>query len=307
MKAANPILRTTATSILALTLALGTTVPAFAAITNTAQISGSTPSGGTVTDTSSESVTVETAVPEFTIVKSIASISTAAGDIATDPDGGDTIVFQYAVANTGNITLDGSTVSITDPGPQFGGTDPDAPLGAISYLSGDTNTNGNIEPSETWIFQASYVMTQGDVNHAVAGGATDNVTNTVTTASVDDSGGNPATFDTVGSTLTATGTIPENASISLTKIATRDGTHEDDGSGTAYAVGEDIVYLFTVTNDGNVTVSGITVSETAFTAPSKASAPTITCTASGNATINALSPGETTYCSATYTVQEADM
>ena len=303
-------LRTTLTSVLALALAAGASAPAFAAITNTGSVTASTPSGGTVSDTASESVTVAAPVRSFTVAKSIASISTASGDDVSFPDGGDTVTFNYAVANTGNISITGASVSITDPGPSFIDSGSTAHAGAnslssISYVSGDSNTNGVIEPTETWIYEATYTLDQADVDYAA--GVTNGVTNTITTASATAVSGGSATFDSGASTLTAQASILENAVVSLTKVATRDGTTPDNGSVTPFDPGEPIVYLFTVSNPGNVTLSSMTVSETAFVAPSGAGAPTITCTISSNATIASLAPGESETCTATYTVQEADL
>jgi uncharacterized repeat protein (TIGR01451 family) len=303
--------RKTLTSVLALSVMLGATAPAYAAIDNTGSVTASTPDGGTVSDTSSESVTVAAPVREFTLVKSISTISVLSGDDAANPDGGDTITYQYAFANTGNITLDGTTVSITDPGPTFDGNAATNTLSSITEVqtlgvnNGDTDSDGNVDPGETWLYQATYLLDQADVDNSA--GVTDGVSNTVTTVAANDTGGTPGTLDGGGSTLTATDTIPENGSVSLVKIATRDGSTEDDGSVTAYNAGDDIIYLFTVVNDGNVTLSSLTVSETAFVAPSGASAPTISCTLSGDATIASLAPGATETCTATYTVQEADL
>ncbi|MFZ1814770.1 MAG: hypothetical protein WBO55_16115 [Rhizobiaceae bacterium] len=303
-------LRYTLTSVLALAVALGSSLPAYAAITNTGSISGSTPSGGTVSDTSSESVTVASPVRSFTVAKSLVSISSGSGNDASNPDGGDTITYQYAVDNTGNISITGASVSITDPGPSFidSGSTPHAganSLSSIAYVSGDTDTDNNIDPDETWLYQATYSLAQADVDFAA--GVTDGVTNTVTTASATAVSGGAATFDSGSSTLTALGTINENAVVNLTKVATRNGSTEDDGSGTPYDPGEDIIYLFTVVNEGNVTLSSLTVSETAFVAPSGASAPSIVCTISGTPSIATLAPGATETCTATYTVQEADL
>lgn len=251
-------------------------------------------------------MTVATPAPEFNIAKSVASVSIASGDDNLNPDGGDTITYNYAVTNTGNVTIDASTLSITDPGPTFDGN----PLAGTwtfspTYVSGDSNTDNEINPGETWNYSQTYTLTQADVDNSA--GVTDGVENTITTATADSLGGDTATFDSGASTLTANTTIPENGSVSLVKIATRDGSTEDDGSGTAYGEGEDIIYLFTVENTGNVTLSSLTVSETAFVAPSGSAAPTITCTLSGDATIASLEPGASETCTATYTVLATDL
>lgn len=278
--------------------------PSFAAIENTAQVSGSTPDGGTVTDSSTETITLQTAQPSFTVAKSVASVGTGNGSDAANPDGGDIITYSYAVDNNGNVSLDGSTVSITDPGPTFNAVGATNALSAIAYVSGDTDIDGNIDTDETWIYQSTYTLAQADVDEAA--GVTDGVSNTVTTASITSNGGfGAATYDTGNSTLTATATIPENGSLSLAKIATRDGTIEDDGSATPYAAGETVTYRLTVTNNGNVTMSTMTVTETAFDGDGTVSA--ISCTTSLDATIASLAPGASEVCTATYVIQESDL
>lgn len=294
----------TLTSLAALSIALGATVPAYAIIDNTATVSGTSPRGNTITDSSTENVTTDSRNPEFTIAKSISTLN---------DESGEAIIFQYVVDNTGNVGLDGTSVSITDPGPQFNGSGATNTLGSITYISGDTNSNNIIDTNESWTYQASYTLAQADVDNAA--GITNGVTNTVTTASITDTSTTPvaATFDTVNSTLTAQDTLPDNSAVTLAKIATRDGSTEDDGSGlgtpgtagNAYIAGETITYVFTVENTGNTTLSSLTVSDTSFTGAGTLSS--IVCTISTDATIATLAPGGTETCTATYVVQEGDL
>lgn len=277
---------------------------AFAAIDNTAQVTATPPAGADVTDSASESVTVETPNASFLIVKSIPSISTNNGSDSAFPDGGDIVTVQYAVQNNGNVTIDASTLSITDNDPTFNGVAATNSIGAVAFSgTGDTNGDSEINPGETWIYQASYTLAQVDVDNAVQG--TPNVSSVLDTASADDLNGTGATFDTGNSTQTATGTISQNAVVALTKVATRDGTTPDDGSGTPYAPGEDIIYRLSVSNNGNVTLSSLTVAETAFTGTG--GSPAVVCPVTGDGTIGSLAPGATVVCTATYTVVEGDL
>ena len=281
---------------------------AFAQIDNTASVTASTPDGGTVSANSSETVNVEAVNATFTVAKSIPTISDADGADVANPDGGDTITVQYTLDNTGNVTLDASTVSFTDQNPTFNSQAAANSIGTPSFVSGDTDGDGNIDPDETWIYQATYTLAQTDVDNAA--GVADGVQSVLTTASIDATGGNgAATFDSGNSTLTANATIVENGSVLLAKIATRDGTTEDDGSVTPYAAGESIQYLLTVTNNGNVTLSSMTVTETAFTNTSgdTLTFPSITCTISSDATIASLAPGASETCTATYSILETDL
>lgn len=282
------------------------TLPAFADIENTAQVSGSTPDGGTVTDSSTEVITLQAGAPSFTIVKTIKALSVSSGADSANPDGGDTITYQYVVDNTGNVSIDGASISITDPGPTFATNSPENTLGAFTLVSGDTNTDDELGPNETWTYEATYTLAQLDVDRAA--GVTDGVSNTITAASATAVGSfGAATFQSGASTLTALGTIAENGALSLTKLATRDGTTEDDGSGpgTAYNAGETVIYRLSVENTGNVTMSSMTVSDTAFDGAGSISA--VSCSTSGNATIATLAPGASEVCTATYVIQEADL
>jgi uncharacterized repeat protein (TIGR01451 family) len=300
--------RRTLTSFFAVALALGAVSPALATIDNTASVTGTAPNGAasggtvTVTDTATENVTTETATTSYTVAKSITSVTTSNGDTATAIDGDDVITYQYVVDNTGNTSL--KNVAITDPGPTFNSGAGGATLTALSGPTGDTGSDGIMGPDETWTYTATYTLTQADVD--AAAGFTDGVSNTITVAA-DDLGDNPITVDGPGSTLTATTTIPSAPALTLAKIATKDGTNEDDGSTTAYAAGDDIIYVLTVTNSGNVTVSGMTVTETAFNGTGAGGFPTIVCATSSDATIASLAPGASETCTATYTVDEGDL
>lgn len=285
-------------------LLVAMTTAAWAQIENTAEVSGSTPRGNTITDSSTEIIQLQTPTPAFTIAKSIASISSGAGSDAGNPDGGDTITYEYLVANTGNVSLDPSTLVITDPNPTFDGTAATNALVGRTFVSGDTDGDTVLDIGETWLYRDTYILAQADVDNVA--GITDGITSTISAASMDGTGSfGAATFDTGNSTLTTNGTIAENGSLLLAKIATRDGTNEDDGSVTPYNSGQTVTYRMTVTNNGNVTMATLTVSETAFDGVGSISA--VSCTTSGDATIATLAPGGAEVCTATYVVEEGDL
>jgi uncharacterized repeat protein (TIGR01451 family) len=88
----------------------------------------------------------------------------------TEAQQGDEITYTYEVDNAGNTPL--SNVSVDDD-----------KAGDVTYQNGDTNNNDKLDVNETWIFTATYTVTEGDdnplVNEATASG-TDALGETVT-------------------------------------------------------------------------------------------------------------------------------
>ena len=194
------------TTALATMFALSSVSASFAALSNTAQATG-TPSAGTLTNpTDTLNLPVAAKNPKYTTVKSVVSMTTSNGASATQTDGLDVITYQYVVDNTGNVTLSG--VTLTDAGPTFDGNAATNALSAITRISGDTNANNQLEPTETWTYTATYVLAQADVDNSA--GVTDGVANAVV-AVANDPQGTPAVQDT-GTDLSASATIPATPS-----------------------------------------------------------------------------------------------
>jgi len=111
---------------------------------NSATVTGTPPTGPSVSDTDGHSVdiTAQTPPPCIHIVK--------AGP--TTAQVGQTISYDYAVTNCATVAL---TVSKTG-----GVTDT---LGmTVSYVSGDTNNDGKLDTTETWLFSSTYTVKQSD-------------------------------------------------------------------------------------------------------------------------------------------------
>jgi gliding motility-associated-like protein/uncharacterized repeat protein (TIGR01451 family) len=152
---------------------------------NLATANGTGPKGQPVTDTSVDptnpvlpgddyydplqphhTVTPLVNNPEIAIVKE----AVFNGD-ALNAQVGDTITYTFMVSNTGNVPL--SNVSVSDPLI----TDQMAPYNVFTFDNAtDTNANGMLDLTETWIYTATYVLTQQDIirgqvtNQAIASG-----------------------------------------------------------------------------------------------------------------------------------------
>jgi len=143
---------------------------------NTATVTGTPPTGPSVsaTDGHSVDITEQTPPPCIHIVK--------AG--ATKAQVGQTISYDYTVTNCGAVAL---TVSKTG-----GVTDT---LGmTVSYVSGDTNNDGKLDTTETWLFSSTYTVKQSDPRP---------LQNTATVTGTDPEGGSVSDTDDFSVTIVA--------------------------------------------------------------------------------------------------------
>ena len=136
---------------------------------------------------------------------------------------GQIVPYSFAVTNTGNITLSGITVS-----------DPNCDA-APAYQSGDTNTDSLLDLSETWTYTCSRTVTQAEM----------------------DAGGNLSNTVTANSTESGADTDTLNIPITQTPASGCQEFHHN----RCHCSGQVVPYSFAVTNIGNITLSGITVSD----------------------------------------------
>lgn len=198
--------------------------------------------------------TVENAFREFQLFSSPPDLSLQkTGSLNDGGDGvlhaGDTITYTYVVTNTGDVTV--FNASVSEIGGSFSGT---GTLPAPAYSSGGADydsgagTATDIRTGETVTFTANYTVTQADI-------AAGTITNQATANGVDFH--NEAGADLSGTTnandTPTTTNIPAMPSLSIAKSA-------DDA--TLRGVGEVIVYTYTVTNTGNVSINDVTISDT---------------------------------------------
>ena len=86
---------------------------------------------------------------------------------------GEVLTYTITVSNTGNVTLTGLTV-----------TDPDADAGSIVYVSGDADSDGQLDVGETWTFTA-HTLTQAEID---GNGGGDGFIDNLATADSNESG-----------------------------------------------------------------------------------------------------------------------
>ena len=253
-------------------------------VQNTATASGQDPAGNTVDDVSDSNNpndanpgdddptnTLLPRNPEWTVGKQTSSTPTLAGE---------TLLYEFAVTNTGNVSITG--VGISDAKCASGPT----------LLGGDVGADGILLPGEIFIYTcASIPVTQDEVDD----GSVDNsvvVSGTPPPATVLDNA-----TDSVQTTISAAGELR------LLKSASSPTTVLGSLAGATDA-GDQIVYTFVVTNDGNVTISNISIADQGVTFNGVA----------GDSTISAIScvatellPTASTTCTGTYTLSQADI
>ncbi|WP_400080000.1 Ig-like domain-containing protein [Winogradskyella sp. R77965] len=253
-------------------------------ITNNVTADGLEPDG-TTTVQATDTYVIDASNPDVTlcsdsgIVVFKSASSTAIDCIAA----GDLVTYTFRVENNGQVSV--NSITITDD--LLGGD-----ITSTLTLNGDTNSNGQLDPTESWIFTApDYTVTQADVD---AG----NITNNVTAAGLEPDGTTPVTAtDTyVIDANNPDVTLCDDGGIAVVKAAS---------SPTAGCVGEgDIVtYTFTVTNTGDVSINSITITDDLLGGDI-----TSTLTLTGDDGDNILDPTETwIFTAPDYTITQADV
>ena len=149
-------------------------------------------------------------------------------DHSTVSAAGVVIGYTISVENTGNVELTNVVV-----------TDDFADKGSLHLVSGDTNNDGILQTTETWVYGATHTVTQAEMD---AG------TDLVNTATVKDDQG-------VDWQDSATTTVEQNAALTIDKVVT------SITGGTADKAGDEIDYTITVKNTGNVTLTEVSLTD----------------------------------------------
>ncbi|HEY3311314.1 MAG TPA: hypothetical protein VGK00_06700 [Anaerolineales bacterium] len=183
---------------------------------------------------------------------------------------GQVVPYTFTVTNIGNVTLTGVTV-----------VDPKCDA-APAYQSGDTNTDSKLQLTEIWTYTCSHTVTQAELDAAT--GPNPQLHNLVTADSNEslpdtDTKDIPITYDPEF-TLSKTGTLD------MTVVAPSDRAE----------VGDIINYTLTLTNIGNITLTGVTIVD--------AKLGTLSCNPTQPAS---LIPGASLVCTGSYTLTQADL
>ncbi|WP_369753855.1 gliding motility-associated C-terminal domain-containing protein [Flavobacterium sp. WC2409] len=175
---------------------------------------------------------------------SIALVKT--NDITVGPNGcadlkvGDVVTYTFTVTNLGNSSLHDVVVIDSHIG-----------LSTITLQSGDSNNNSILEVSENWIYEATYTVTQIDIdNGSITNQATVNATASDSTL-VSDPSGNSTTNDEPN-------VIPICTTAKIALVKTNDIEVGPNGCADL-KVGDVVTYTFSVVNLGNVSLHDIVV------------------------------------------------
>ena len=232
-------------------------------VKNTASASGTPPTGAAVSASSPQLVTPTAAIaPKIAVTKSGALASGAQGRA------GDVITWSITLSNTGNVTL--TSVSVTDTLPG---------ISAVTYGTWPSAT-GTLAPGQSVTATATSTLSQTDVDS----GAVSNTANAT---------GTPPRGGAATATAPATLALASNASLTLAKAA----AIVSPGTGK---VGDTIRYTFTAENTGNVTLTGVTISDP------HPGLGTITYGTWPSATAGRLAPGQTVTATADYVIRQSD-
>src|SRR5690606_31710977 len=166
----------------------------------------------------------------------------ATGEDCVSLEVGDVVTYTFTVTNAGNTTLEG--VSLTDDL---------AGLSAIALVGGDTNGDGKLDLAETWVYRATYAVTQADINAGV-------VSNTATVRAQSPNG---EVSDISGTDINndepTEVDICRESAIALVKSHDRNPATGEDC--VSLEVGDVVTYTFTVTNAGNTTLEGVSLTD----------------------------------------------
>lgn len=227
---------------------------------DTATVTGTvTDAFGTTTGTNSDQANYIGVTPKIAIDKvTVDGTLDANGNLASGAAGdnliiiaGEKILWEYKVTNAGDVAL--SNVTVTDNQ----GVTPTSLLNGDGFNVGDSNEDGKLDTSETWIYTAAGTAIDGAYGNTgtASGSFTDSAGHTKPVTASDGSG--------------YTGVTP---AIQIDKVTTGvdsvtvvngvvTSTHTSTGDGLSFLAGYGVTWTYTVTNAGDVALSTISVTD----------------------------------------------
>jgi uncharacterized repeat protein (TIGR01451 family) len=237
------------------------------------------------------------AAPAIDVTKTVTSVTDGSdfGAAAQADSAGDVINYGISIKNTGNVALTG--VTATDQVQSYAAT-PASAVMAGAYNAGDANSNGKLDVGETWQYTATYTVTQADLDgEYTADGKLVNVATGDTAESLPD-------------TATASVSLVYAAGLDVTKTVASVLDGADHGaSNQADSAGDVINYAINVTNNGNVRLTGVTVTDQvqAYAATNATAVMTGAFNAGDANQDGELDVGETWQFTSAYTLTQADL
>ncbi|MGJ8551271.1 DUF7507 domain-containing protein, partial [Winogradskyella wichelsiae] len=208
-------------------------------VSNQATVTGTSSDGSTLTDLSDDDSVLEDDITE-TVLPQESGIAVIKTGIYNDLDGdgcanvGETITYNFTVTNLGNSSI--TSVELND-----------TMLGGIMNLaSGDDDSDNELDIDEVWFYTSDYTITQLDIDTGI-------VNNQATVSGISTDGSVLTDLSDDNSTLENEITemlLCQRAAIAVVKI----GVMNDDNGDGCGNVGETIAYTFAVTNEGNLSV-----------------------------------------------------
>ena len=164
--------------------------------------------------------------PAFAIAKT--------ADATTQVSVGQVVSYDHVVTNTGNVTL--TDITLTDSHTSAAGT--------TDLVFSPSNVIASLAPGDSVTLGTSYTVTQADIDAGA------DLTNSVSGSATPPAGLTPP----IAADNAAVSVEDPAPALSVVKT-------EQDGSGDFGAVGSPETFTFAVTNDGNVTLSGVVLTD----------------------------------------------
>ncbi|MET0302766.1 MAG: hypothetical protein ABW040_01830, partial [Microbacteriaceae bacterium] len=237
-------------------------------VVNRATVSAAPPTGANVSAGSTSTLPI-TRSGAITVEKTGAP--TVVGQNAL----GNEVTFSFLIRNTGNVTLD--QVALTDSLPGL----------STPVLQWGANTPNVLAPNQEVRGTATYTIRQSDIDRG-------SVLNTATVT-----GRTPSSQTVTGTSPEATvPTVTRAPDLSLVKSGQIAG-------GAAGNAGDVVTYSFVVRNPGNVTLTGVQITDPMT--GSGLSTPTVPANAWQSGTVGTLRPGDSVTATASYTIKQSDV